>query len=371
MRWSAIDRSPENISCGYLLELVTDLHDATYCSDRGQGILLRTPEYPTRAETEHIADLFRRAEDALYSPNGENALGEPYAELYDIDTLVDLYILQEFSMNQEASGTGSTFFYQPTAEDMLYAGPVWDLTGTWSSPLLNFGRPDGDHTVWQTNALSSILTIRSDDGDVMFQSIPSFLSAAYMHEELRRAVCSRWSELSECIRQVVPNTEALWEKLASAVYMNAARWQQDQAGSLADHIRNINGAYAALATTIRERTAALDKGFAPDAAMLYYDANGGEGVMFHTQILSVGETAKLNEAAPSSTAQTVLISEASRTIFETLSISVECLITPPSEGYVFTGWNTEPDGSGDTYQPGDEYTVTQKTNVLYAQWEKE
>lgn len=37
-------------------------------------------------------------------------------------------------------------------------------------------------------------------------------------------------------------------------------------------------------------------------------------------------------------------------------------------GYVFLGWNTEADGSGTAYQPGDNYTLTSGVDVLYAQW---
>ena len=44
-------------------------------------------------------------------------------------------------------------------------------------------------------------------------------------------------------------------------------------------------------------------------------------------------------------------------------------LIPTKTGYVFVGWNTAADGSGTMYQPGDEYTPIQKTNVtLYAIW---
>ncbi|MBE6541123.1 MAG: hypothetical protein E7672_01605 [Ruminococcaceae bacterium] len=39
-------------------------------------------------------------------------------------------------------------------------------------------------------------------------------------------------------------------------------------------------------------------------------------------------------------------------------------------GYNFTGWNTEPDGSGVAYQPGSRIVLTEPTTVLYAQWEQ-
>jgi uncharacterized repeat protein (TIGR02543 family) len=39
-------------------------------------------------------------------------------------------------------------------------------------------------------------------------------------------------------------------------------------------------------------------------------------------------------------------------------------------GYIFTGWNTEPDGSGTTYAPNASIVLTAPTTTLYAQWER-
>lgn len=39
-------------------------------------------------------------------------------------------------------------------------------------------------------------------------------------------------------------------------------------------------------------------------------------------------------------------------------------------GYTFTGWNTRADGSGTAYGAGDNYTLIDGDNVLYAQWKK-
>ena len=38
--------------------------------------------------------------------------------------------------------------------------------------------------------------------------------------------------------------------------------------------------------------------------------------------------------------------------------------------YTFTGWNTQADGKGTAYKPGDSFTLTDKDSVLYAQWSK-
>lgn len=39
-------------------------------------------------------------------------------------------------------------------------------------------------------------------------------------------------------------------------------------------------------------------------------------------------------------------------------------------GYLFTGWNTSPDGSGTTYAPGSSIQLTDPQTTLYAQWQK-
>lgn len=38
--------------------------------------------------------------------------------------------------------------------------------------------------------------------------------------------------------------------------------------------------------------------------------------------------------------------------------------------YTFTGWNTQADGKGTAYKPGDTFTLTGNNTVLYAQWSK-
>jgi uncharacterized repeat protein (TIGR02543 family)/LPXTG-motif cell wall-anchored protein len=40
-------------------------------------------------------------------------------------------------------------------------------------------------------------------------------------------------------------------------------------------------------------------------------------------------------------------------------------------GYIFKGWNTEPDGSGTSYAPNATITLTRPLTTLYAQWEKD
>ena len=72
---------------------------------------------------------------------------------------------------------------------------------------------------------------------------------------------------------------------------------------------------------------------------LSYDANGGTGTM-----------------------KSITGDVGSKTVIEQNGFA--------RRGHTFTGWNTQADGKGTAYKPGDSFTLTDKDTVLYAQWSK-
>lgn len=72
---------------------------------------------------------------------------------------------------------------------------------------------------------------------------------------------------------------------------------------------------------------------------LTYDANGGEGAI---------------DPATGAAGESVTVAE---NVFT-------------RSNYTFTDWNTQADGKGTAYKPGDSFTLTDKDTVLYAQWSK-
>lgn len=72
---------------------------------------------------------------------------------------------------------------------------------------------------------------------------------------------------------------------------------------------------------------------------LTYDANGGEGTI---------------DSATGVAGESMTVAENGFT----------------RNDYTFTGWNTQADGKGTSYKPGDSFTLTDKDTVLYAQWSK-
>ena len=72
---------------------------------------------------------------------------------------------------------------------------------------------------------------------------------------------------------------------------------------------------------------------------LTYDANGGEGTI---------------DSATGVAGESVTVAE---NVFT-------------RNDYTFTGWNTQADGKGTAYKPGDSFKLTDEDTVLYAQWSK-
>ena len=78
---------------------------------------------------------------------------------------------------------------------------------------------------------------------------------------------------------------------------------------------------------------------APAQVKVSYDANGGAGTM---------------ESVTGDVGSEIVIQQSGFTRSE----------------YTFTGWNTQADGKGTAYKPGDSFTLTDIDTVLYAQWSK-
>ena len=98
-----------------------------------------------------------------------------------------------------------------------------------------------------------------------------------------------------------------------------------------------------------------------DCAM---DANGGTGTMdsVHSYVApGLSDGAAINSIDKE---------WKDKTTYNENTKAPACTFTAPT-GYAFMGWNTEADGSGDSYKPGDYLkTTNQPLTKLYAQWGK-
>ncbi|MBQ2847374.1 MAG: CotH kinase family protein [Clostridia bacterium] len=126
-KWYEIPNDPEDITGGYIIEMELANRYADeasgFVTTRSQPFTMKTPEYASKAQMEYISALYQKFEDAVYSGKSMEELGK----LCNVESLAQMYILNEWCSNQDF-GLTSTYFYKPEgANETLYAGPAWDF----------------------------------------------------------------------------------------------------------------------------------------------------------------------------------------------------------------------------------------------------
>ena len=185
-----IPNDPEDITGGFILEF--DFQDryaeeiSGFVTNRGQCVVVKEPEYATKAQVNYIADYFQHFEDALYSETGYNDLGKHYSEYCDVDSLARHYLLQELALNIDAAVT-SFFFCKDSdlsADSMMYCDPTWDFDAAIGNFNDNrYGYNTTDPTVWYVR-----------NGKIwQNQALPSYLAQAYSQPEVYNSVIKVWN----------------------------------------------------------------------------------------------------------------------------------------------------------------------------------
>ena len=343
IKYAEIPNDPEDITGGYLLEF--DFKDryvpeiSGFVTNKGQPVVLKSPEYASKAQVEYISSLWQEIEDAIYSENGTNSLGKHYTDYIDLESFARMYIIEEFTMDIDA-GLSSCYFIKDSKSDKIIASPVWDFDlALGSNSSLRYGVSLADPTKWYAG--NGYISEKSNVTGKAFSTIFGML---FKHDDFIAAVKKVWQE------SAVPNLgEAKIESLrslASEIKASATMDNYFWRRQLDSNYETVSGAFDScvdsLLDFIAKRTTALSKGFAEDSALLYYDANGGSGITSNTEIASVGDKVKVAESS-----------------FEGETMQ-----------YIFNGWNTAKDGSGESFKPGDEITLEGEKTVLYAQWKK-
>ncbi|MGN0486777.1 MAG: CotH kinase family protein [Acutalibacteraceae bacterium] len=345
-KWVNIPNDPENITGGYLMELefYTRYDDeiSGFTTTRGQCVNFKSPEYATKAQVDYVADLYQAFEDALYSETGYNSQGKHYSEYIDTESFAKMYIMQELSMNIDG-GKSSFFITKKADEDKLIASPVWDFDFAFGRVYKGLRVDNTNPWLWYTRDDYLTDDRKNIDESDRIPARATILSQLYSHSDFRALLQQEWNDsyLPELGEERISSLRALAATLESSAVMDALRWNRY---STAAHEENLDGYRASVNTVIsflENRTQFLTKGLSDQAVRLYYDANGAYGIMFHEALTLNGEK----------------------------TVVKECTFTSADRNYGFRGWNTAADGSGETYQPGDEI-VTDGDIVLYAQWGK-
>lgn len=121
------------ISGGYLLRTCREEDEDKnnkFLTKRGAMFLNEEPEfgsdYQNDAQKKYIRDYIQKTEDAIFGEGFKDSEGHPYTDYMDLTSTVDFWWVQEFTQNQDAYCTDSTYLYK-VRDGKLYWGPLWDF----------------------------------------------------------------------------------------------------------------------------------------------------------------------------------------------------------------------------------------------------
>ena len=128
---------PGNITGGYLLEMEYqyryDDEVSGIVTQRGQPLVIKSPEIASEKQAAYVATIAQRFEDAIFSGDGRDPVsGKHFSELTDIVSLVNEYILEELAKNYDGNDS-SQYIFKHRNDDKLYFGIPWDYDSAYGS----------------------------------------------------------------------------------------------------------------------------------------------------------------------------------------------------------------------------------------------
>ncbi len=237
-----IDDSFGSAENGFLVEL--DAYaDEIYVRVGGQEYTVKSEVY-SQAQLTFIRDYLQDVENAVYSGD-KDAL----SELVDMDSLVDMYLLQEFTKNIDA-GWSSFYMYREAGGKLVFS-PPWDF----DLSLGNDARLD--------NGSHEGLYIGTGRPGQM-QNHQWYIALYSNNQWFRDMVTERWQEISDTvIEELIDTVKDIAELIAPDMEDNYKRWQfighkQHQEPTQIVKLKNYSEHVDYLITWMHNRKAVMD-----------------------------------------------------------------------------------------------------------------
>lgn len=323
-RWIDIQNEPEDVTNGYIIQLEMGLRyvneSSGFVTENGQPIVLKSPEYATKGEVDYISLFYQHFENALYSADGYNNLGRHYSEYIDVESFAKMYLIQELGKNKDANESSTYMFLDDSC--MLKAGPMWDFDNAFGNQVF-------------LGNLNDIENVKADEMQVCYKG---FFRALYKHSDFRTAVYNEWnSNMRDEVLSIIESAEKSSELISDSAVMNGIRWNRYNTVNADENKEKYNQAISDLKDFINTRIKLFDTVLSVNSAVLFYDSNGEYSQFQYGESVASGDKISVSDNMYTSDRK-------------------------------FLGWNTAPDGSGDSYAPNDEITLDGDSVILYAQW---
>ncbi|MBO2515735.1 MAG: hypothetical protein CW338_00465 [Clostridiales bacterium] len=181
-----IPNDPEDITGGYLIQIeLSKRYVGSMCgfvTDCGQCILVKSPEFASKAQMQYIRSLVQSFENAISAEDGiDPVTGRHYTEIADMTSMVQKYLIEEIMKNLDGNKTSFYMYkYPDSVSTKLFFGPVWDFDNS-------LGVYSDDKYAGKTNVPEGLLVGEKPGAERSIEEY-YFFPKLYAHEDFRAAV---------------------------------------------------------------------------------------------------------------------------------------------------------------------------------------
>lgn len=202
-----IDDISEDIeNGGFIFEVNKRLDEEYYFITKNNVyITLKDPDEGFNNDMKNkVHSIIQKSEDALFSDDFKNP-NTGYRKYFDIDSIIDWYLINELAKNVDGANFSSIYFYYDPSDALIHMGPIWDFD--ISAGNINYDGCDDYHDLYIRNNSIWINRMSKD---------PYF----------REKVEERWNEKKNEILETINTTiDEEATKLNTAADMNFNKWE--------------------------------------------------------------------------------------------------------------------------------------------------
>ena len=135
---------------GFIIEVNARLDEAfNFTTTKGVPISLKDPDEVSTEIQDNVRKIIQTAEDTLYS-DGFDDTENGWRKMIDENSVIDWYIVNEFTKNNDAIFFSSVYIYYNPEDQKLHFGPNWDFDISCGN--INYNGCDNPENFWIKNA---------------------------------------------------------------------------------------------------------------------------------------------------------------------------------------------------------------------------
>lgn len=168
-----------------------------YSGEYGIAICLKDPDEVSEEVFEYVRFVIQEAKNAIYSEDFKDPVNG-YARYFDLNSLIDWYLIHEFvSMYDASCFYTSAFFYYDPSDQKIHMGPCWDYD----------------------------TALRRDVPGLELREINSWYNRLFEDEALNERVKERWNAKKEELKRSVDIIEQYADEIRVSAEYNFMRWE--------------------------------------------------------------------------------------------------------------------------------------------------